>query len=117
MNLLNGMNLLKNFLMISSVAIYAVTISAILKGGINWPAIYFGDLLKFGWRSQFNTDFLIHLVLLATWIAWREKFSAKGYLYAFLSIFMGGLFSFPYLAYAIHKAQGDPHLVFRGQRK
>jgi hypothetical protein len=80
----------------------------VVAKGANWPAVYFGDLLSMDWRSQFNADFLIHLVLLAIWICWREGFTPKGYLFGFLSIFLGGMFGFPYLLVATYKAKGDP---------
>lgn len=108
------MTLLRIFLVISTVLIFAVSIYAVVTKGINWPAIYFGDLLHLGWRSQFNTDFLIHLFLLATWIIWREGFTNKGFVFGFLSIFMGGMFGFPYLLYATYKANGDPKAILLG---
>ncbi len=94
------MILLRTFSLASIGLIFAISIYATITVGINWPAIYFGDLLNFDWRSQFNTDFLIHLFLLAAWISWREGFSPKGFLFGFLSIFMGGMFGFPYLLLA-----------------
>ena len=30
-----------------------------------------GDIAALNWRSQFNVDFLVHLLLLATWITWE----------------------------------------------
>jgi hypothetical protein len=82
--------------------------------GVNWPAVFFGDLLDLDWRSQFNIDFLIHLVLLATWISWREGFTVRGFVFGFLSIFLGGMFGFPYLLHAIYKASGDPGAILLG---
>ena len=108
------MTLLRVFLAISTVAIFAISIYAALTGGVNWPAIYFGDLLSLDWRSQFNLDFLIHLFLLATWISWREGFTTKGFVFGFLSIFMGGMFGFPYLLYASYKGGGDPGEILLG---
>jgi len=107
---------LRLFLAASTVAIFAITIFAVVAAGVNWPAVYFGDLVRMDWRSQFNADFLIHLFLLATWISWREGFTAKGFLYGFLSIFLGGMFGFPYLLVATYKAQGDPRRILLGVR-
>lgn len=107
---------LRAFLLLSTVVIFAVTGYAVAAGGINWPVVFFGDLVELDWRSQFNADFLIHLILLATWVSWREGFSAKGHLFGFLSIFMGGMFGFPYLLHAIYKAGGDPRRVLLGIR-
>jgi len=107
-------NLLKLYLIVSTVLIFAVSIYVVATEGINWPVIFFGDIVSFDWRSQFNVDFLMHLLLLATWITWRENFTIKGYLFGFLSIFLGGMFGFPYLLYAIYQAGGDPKLVLLG---
>jgi hypothetical protein len=108
------MAILRAFLGLATFVIFAVTISAVAAGGINWPAVFFGDLLNFDWRSQFNTDFLIHLLLFATWIAWREGFTPLGYLFGFFSIFWGGMFGFPYLLFATYKAGGDPRALVLG---
>ena len=108
------MALLRIFLVLSTILIFAVTIYAVVTKGINWPAVYFGDLLALDWRSQFNADFLIHLFLLATWISWREGFTMKGYIFGFLSIFLGGMFGFPYLLHATYKANGDAAAILLG---
>ena len=108
------MTSLRIFLLISTVIIFAISIYALITKGINWPAIFFGDLLYLDWRTQFNTDFLIHLFLLATWVSWREGFTTKGFVFGFLSIFMGGMFGFPYLLHATYKASGDPKRILLG---
>lgn len=105
---------LRIFLLISTVAIYLFTYVAVVSHGFNWPALAVEDILAMNWRSQFDIDLVIHLLLLATWISWRERFTAKGYLFGFLSIVLGGMFSFPYLLYAIYLANGDPKRVLLG---
>lgn len=69
------------------------------------------DVLALDWRTQFDVDFLVHLFLLATWIIWREGGGLKAYVYGFLSIVMGGMFSFPYLLLATYRAQGKPQAL------
>ena len=108
------MTSLRVFLTIATATIFTISIYAALTNGVNWPAVYFGDLLDLDWRSQFNIDFLIHLFLLATWISWREGFTAKGFVFGFLSIFLGGMFGFPYLLHATYKASGDPRAILLG---
>lgn len=105
---------LRIFLIASTIVIYVVTILAINDGGFNWPAVYFGDLLSLDWRSQFNADFLIHLFLLALWVSWREGFTPKGHVFGFLSIFLGGMFGFPYILLATYRANGDPRKMLLG---
>ncbi|WDQ15043.1 hypothetical protein [Rhodopirellula sp. P2] len=101
------MNSLRAFLFVSTVLIYVMTVLASLSQGINWPAVALDDLMAFNWRSQFDTDFLVYLLLGATWISWREGFTAKGHVFAFLSVFLGGMFSFPYLLFATYQANGE----------
>ena len=107
---------LRIFLLVSTIAIYLFTYFAVVSQGINWPAVAIADILALNWRSQFDIDFIIHLLLLATWISWREGFSLKGHIFGFLSIVMGGMFSFPYLFHAIYVAKGDPKGVLLGNR-
>ena len=102
------------FLVASTVGIYAITVLASLAQGPNWPAIAIADLLALGWRSQFDFDFLVHLFLLATWVTWREGADARAYVFGSLSIVMGGMFSFPYILYAIYKARGRPSALLLG---
>ncbi|MEO9930861.1 hypothetical protein [Rhodopirellula bahusiensis] len=82
--------------------------------GINWPAVALNDLTALNWRSQFDTDFLVYLALGATWITWREGFTIKGHCFAFLSVFLGGMFSFPYLLLATYRTKGDPKMLLLG---
>lgn len=105
---------LRFYLVFSTLIIFTITFYALVTTGINWPAVYFGDILDLSWRTQFNLDFLMHLVLLAVWIAWREGFNAKGIIFGLLSILMGGMFGFPYLLYCIIKTNGKPMYVLLG---
>lgn len=108
------MTTLRCFLLLSTALIYLLTLIASTSYGINWPAVAFGDLVALNWRTQFNTDFIIYLLLGATWISWREGFSTKGYIFGFLSVVLGGMFSFPYILYATYQAKGDPKEVLLG---
>ncbi|WP_404309316.1 hypothetical protein [Neorhodopirellula lusitana] len=108
------MKTLRTFLLVSTVLIYAMTVLASISHGLNWPAVAIGDLTKLNWRSQFDTDFLIYLFLGATWVTWREGFTLKGHCFAFLSVFLGGMFTFPYLLLATYRAKGDPQSMLLG---
>lgn len=102
------------FLLVSTVAIYVMTGVVSIDHGINWPAVAVRDLLALDWRSQFNTDFILYLSIVAIWISWREGLSARGHAFAVLSVVMGGMFSFPYVLYATYQAKGDPREVLLG---
>lgn len=108
------MNALKIFLAVSTVGIYLLTAIAIVGQGWNWPAVAINDLLALDWRSQFDFDFLIHLLLLACWVVWREGATARAYAFGLLSVVMGGMFSFPYLIHALYHAKGEPRALLLG---
>lgn len=108
------MNAMKILLVIATVVIYTLTIAAIMTQGWNWPYVAIIDLLALNWRTQFDFDFIIHLLLLACWIVWREGANAKAYMLGFLSIIMGGMFSFPYITFAIYKAKAEPKALLLG---
>ena len=108
------MKALKILLTVSSLVIYTLTAIAIVAHGWNWPVIAINDLLALNWRTQFDFDFIIHLLLLASWVIWREGANARAYLFGFLSIVLGGMFSFPYIIYAIYKASGKPRALLLG---
>ena len=41
-------------------------------------------------------------------------FTVKGHIFAILSVFLGGMFSFPYLLLATYRANGDPKKILLG---
>ena len=108
------MKILCIILLLSTVWIYIFTFIAIMSQGWNWPAIAINDLLALNWRTQFDFDFLIHLLLLASWVIWREGANSKAYLFGFLSVFLGGMFSFPYILFATYKAKAQPRAILLG---
>jgi hypothetical protein len=108
------MALIRAFLIAATLLIFSVSIYVIITMGFNWPAIYFSDLLKLDWRSQFNTDLLISLCLFFIWVAWREGFTTQGFFLGFLVMFLGFMFVCPYLLSATYYAKGDPKELLLG---
>ena len=70
--------------------------------------------MALNWRSQFNFDFIIYLILSSGWVVWREGETAKAYLYGFLNIFLGGIFGFPFLLLISFQANGDLRKILLG---
>lgn len=97
-----------------SVLIYGVTLAAAAGHGLVWPATFFPDLVALDWRSQFNADLLMHLILLGAWACWREGGGAWGYTAGISCVVWGGMFSFPYLLYLGWKAGGRLDRVLLG---
>ncbi len=108
------MTLLRAFLIIATLIIYAVSIYVIATMGLNYPAVFLSDMLKLDWRSQFNTDLLIALCLFFIWVAWREGFTIKGFLFSLLFMNLGFMFGCPYLLFATYKAKGNIKALLLG---
>jgi len=105
---------LKLFLFLSWTLMIVVTWKAINSLGINWPSVFFGDILNHPWRAQFNIDFLIHLILFASWVVWRERSKVTGAICGFLCVFGGGLFGFLYLLFIGFQSKGNTKEFFLG---
>lgn len=99
------MNLLKGYLTLAWLLLTAVTVYAVVVLGLEAGMVFISD---FGhpWRAQFNTDFLLHVILVAAWIVWREPSRTVGILCA-IGAFFGGVFSLLYLLAALIRAEGD----------
>jgi hypothetical protein len=69
---------------------FPYTILVGINYGWNVMPIFFADIRSMNWPGQFNLDFLFHISLAALWLAWRNNFSAKGFVLAALA-FLGGI--------------------------
>ena len=110
------MNAFRICLAISTIIIFWVTFIAVMGHGVIWPKTFLGDLFAGNWRSQFNTDLVIHLALVGWWVAWREGFGVKAYIFGIFCVIWGGMFTFPYLLFATLKAKGNFQQIFFGTR-
>jgi hypothetical protein len=94
----------------------AITIRAVLAVGLDgYPATFASDFAH-PWRAQFYTDFSLHVLLAAAWIAWRSRAWLNGLVGALLAIFLGMLFILPYLVIATLRARGEMRIVLLGWR-
>jgi hypothetical protein len=72
--------------------------------------------LRHPWRQQFYLDFELHLLLIAGWIAWRERPMALGLACAAATLLLGALFTLPYLLFATVRAEGSARRLLLGAR-
>ena len=93
------------FLVVIWVALLVVTWRAIPALGLGGGNVFVLDL-SHPWRAQFNVDFLLHLLLFAVWVFWREASKLVGLVCAVLCVF-GGMFTFPYLLVLALRSRGD----------
>ena len=102
------------FLILLWLALAIYTGVTIANHGLGLLPIFFGDIAGMAWPGQFNFDFLLMLVLSASWTAWRNRFRASGLGLAVIAFFGGAGFLFPFVSYLIWKHNGDAAAVMLG---
>jgi len=87
-------------------------------GTVGWSgaSLFFSDIYAGTWRAIYNVDFIIHILLVAGWVAWKEEFSFLGVLTAFFCICGGALFTLWYLFYLSVVNKGDFAKILVGKR-
>ena len=85
--------------------------------GLNLFPQFFGDMARWTWAGQFNLDFLMMLLLSASWTAWRNSFTPAGIALAVLAFFGGAGFLLPYLTYLAWKHGGDTAAIVLGKQR
>ena len=115
MRLRPGWIILRAGLVAAWVLLLLVTIHASRTGGANGWIAAFAQGLREPWPAQFDTDFTIHLCLMAVWLCVRERTLAWGVLWAVLALVGGSLFSLPYLFVLSFRVEGDWRRFLLGQ--
>lgn len=108
------MNQIRNALIVMTVAIVFLTITAMIDGGLNLITPFFEPIIAMTWQGQFNFDFACYLVLSGIWMAWRGGFSGGSIALGVLAPPLGIFFLAPYLIYLIGKSNGDPRRLVLG---
>lgn len=108
------MSQLRNILIAMTVLLAAMTVAAMVDGGLNLITPYFTPILQLTWQGQFNFDFALYLVLSGVWMAWRSGFSRRGIALGVLAPPLGMLFFAPYLIYLIGQSGGDARKLMLG---
>ncbi len=105
------------FLAIGWLVLLVVTIRAISEMSTGAAgAVFIGDFVH-PWRAQFNTDFVVHLLLVAAWMIYRARSWAAGLICAALAVFVGGVFTLAYVLVISILAKGDMRTVMLGRDK
>lgn len=103
------------FLLVMWGALAFYTGHVIAHHGMNLFAVFFGDMAKWSWAGQFNLDFMMMLVLSASWTAWRNSFSPAGLGLAVVAFLGGAGFLLPYLTYLAWRHDGDTAAILTGR--
>ncbi len=108
------MNLFRIALGIGWAALVIITVRALQQLGLDGANVFIADLAH-PWRLQFNADFTAHVLLMVTWIIYREPKLWVGLLCAALASFVGGAFSLAYIIAASYRAGGDARKLLLGR--
>lgn len=109
-------NLFISLLFILWVVMMIKTILAFQLHGSNVSMQYYGGMLENSWQGHFNTDLLIHSVLLACWIIYREKSKVIGVLCGSAAVYFGAVFSLFYLIVTCIRSNTDTDIFFKGKK-
>jgi hypothetical protein len=108
-------NLFRIALAIGWLVIAWVTIQAGQQLGFDKVgALFFGDMAH-PWRAQFNIDFLLHLLLVGTWMVWSNANRALGLVFALLAATGGAMFTFAYLLIRSFQTGGNIKQILLGR--
>jgi hypothetical protein len=108
------MTLFRIALFIVWVILIGVSVNAILQLGSDGGNVFFTDFAH-PWRAQFNTDLCAHLLLMGTWVIYREPNRVVGVVLGILCAVMGGAVSLPYILVATFRAKGDVRKLLLGR--
>lgn len=109
-----GAKICKLVLAVAWLALVWVTAKAVTAMGAGAAGeMFFGDLAH-PWRAQFNTDFGLHLLLVATWFAWRDRLLVRGLLFGLLAVLFGGVFTFAFIIVEMFRTKDDVRRVLLG---
>ena len=111
------MTLFRSLLALLLLGLLAYTLPVLAEHGPNYLPIFFGQITEGGWPGQFNLDFSALLLLAAVWVAWRDRVSVRGLLFAALTLLLGSIFLTGYLLYLSVRHRGDfAAMLLGGQR-
>ncbi|CAG4895623.1 hypothetical protein [Paraburkholderia saeva] len=108
------MNLFRILLCIAWLAALVAGVHAYMTEGMVAGQIFSGDIQALTWRGQFDIDLLGHLIVLALWVAWRNKFRVGGIAMGVLCVLGGGVVSFAYLFVLACANRGDVRRILLG---
>ncbi|MDB5445716.1 MAG: hypothetical protein JWQ97_1033 [Phenylobacterium sp.] len=111
-----GTNIFRVLLALGWALLIYVSVQAVRQMGFGAAGeVFLGDL-GHPWRAQFNTDFGLHLLLVAAWMVYRSRPWFVGLICGLLAINLGGVFTLAYLLAVSIRAQGDMRKVLLGWR-
>ncbi|MFY0729680.1 hypothetical protein [Pseudomonas sp. NFX15] len=110
------MNFFRLSLIAGWLAIIIISFVAFNQDGLIAGEQFVADITTLSWRSQFNVDFLVHLVLFSAWVAWRHRFSALGIVLSISCVLGGGVISIAYIFLLTITCKGNMRQILLGKQ-
>jgi hypothetical protein len=77
--------------------------------------LFYSEMLKPTWQSQFNLDLLFLIFIFSAWIFFRSSSKTAGLFWGLINIYLGGLFTLAYIAWTMSVTKGDMICFFMGR--
>lgn len=111
------MTVLRIYLVAAWAALLVLSSFVVARHGFGTSfSDFFAMFQPMGWQAQYGADFLCHLALAGLWAGWRNGWTVKGFVFAFLAFMGGSLFTMAYLLVLLHLEKGDMRRVLLGVR-
>ena len=104
------------YLAVIFIAVTIYTVPVVLEQGFILFQVFFNDMAEMGWPGQFNFDFMMMLLMSATWVAWRHQFKPVGLVLAVPAFLGGAPFLTAYLFYQSFQSD-DVATLFLGPNR
>ena len=103
-------------LVLAWAGLFYLTSEAVGAHGIEAGATTFIADFADGWRARYHADFALHLLLVAAWIVYREKYLAAGLALGLGVLAFGGMFTIAYVFTATFRTEEGFDGLVRGWR-
>jgi len=107
------MSLFRIVLLVLWIILWVLVIRASVELGVGASGVFFDDFHQ-PWRAMINSDFSVHLLMVALWILYRER-PAAGVLCALGEFILGMPFTLMYLLVTTFREKGDMRRVLLGR--
>jgi len=110
-----GLLLFRVALLVAWLVLFWVSFQAVSRMGFGAASAVFNGGFAQPWRAQFNTDFILHLLLVGAWLVYRARTWWLGLIWASLAFSVGGVFTLAYLLVVSFQTGGDVRKLLLGR--
>lgn len=108
------MAIFRTLLLALWIFLWILVIRACIDLGLGASWVFVTDFAH-PWRAMLNSDFSVHLLLIAAWIVYRERSPVVGVVCALLALLLGMPFTLMYILVTTYREGGDMRRVLLGR--